>query len=175
MRYDTQDLIEIFYSGDQAFRVDQQDISNIKYLIDQGLLIAIKKRLAPKQQYLDQIEKVQKNRADYYDFEGGGIGHMALKVMAKSYLINKGLSANDIQSEVEFMGYRPDLMTKNHKLLVECGNTETGKVFSYFQDENVEELIIIPYPSADEETIMSYDFKPGEDLNEFLHFFEKEK
>ncbi|EKE14507.1 MAG: hypothetical protein ACD_12C00464G0005, partial [uncultured bacterium] len=75
-----------------------------------------------------------------------------------------------ISVENWFQGYRPDLIFRNKKFaIVECGDTNPVKILEYLRSGEVEKVIIITYPSTDdEENIFQHIFTRGAELNEYL-------
>jgi len=77
--------------------------------------------------------------------------------------------------EQEFEGYFPDVISRDKKMIVECGNTNPDKIFNYFKNKYVQKLIIIPYISNTEQFISAYIFTADTELSDFLNFSENEK
>ncbi|MFH1947139.1 MAG: hypothetical protein ABIJ23_03230 [Candidatus Magasanikbacteria bacterium] len=97
---------------------------------------------------------------------------MALKLVANDYLQSCGYK--NIKYEQEFEGYVPDVIVDTKTIIIECGNTNPDKIFNYFKNKNLEQFIILPYPTFEEQFMMIYIFEPNEDLADFLLFREKE-
>lgn len=175
MLIDIADLTNIFFSGGQSFRADKQIIADIHYLLESGMIRMKGSHFADRKNYGAQIDMIQKNRHHYLNFEGGETAHVALKILAHEFLVKSGHPLTDICVEKEHLGLRPDVMTSDGKLIIECGNTEPTKIFTYFQNPELQCLVIIPYPAPEDQVINQYIFEPGENLSEFLLFVEKEK
>ena len=170
--YTIQMVKDIFHSGSFAHSYDKQIIADIVFLLQEGLLSVEKKKISDKNHYIKHIDDIKSGKISRIDIEGGGDGHLALKLLAKNYLIAGG--CEKINFEQQYEGYVPDVITFDKKIIIECGNTNADKVFYYFKNKNLKEMIIIPYPADEEANIWCYIFKPGEELSEFLFFREKE-
>lgn len=166
------DVKNIFYSGSYTGHIDEQLIVDICYLLNANLLSARKERIADKSNYLSYLDAIVTGVRPSADIAGGSNGHMALKVVAEHYL-NAQRYAN-IVFEQEFEGLRPDLMTRDQTVLVECGTVEPNKIFSYFKNKKVRRLIILPYPDQDDDNMYAFIFSPLGELADFLRFKEEE-
>jgi hypothetical protein len=173
MKCDEQTIRYIFYTGSHAFRVDKQLVVNVCYLLNNNLLSVEKEKIAPNKIYQDYINNIESGKIPKFDIEGGQAGHLALKLVGRDYLENKGFK--NIKFEHEFEGYKPDIITEDNKIIIECGSTNPDKVFYYFKNKNLQKVIIIPYPDVDDRNIYSYVFIPGDELSNFLVFREKEE
>jgi len=173
MNYNEQTIKDIFYSGSHSFRVDKQLIVNICFLLEKNLLSVKEEKFASVDIYHNYIEDIKDGKIPVIDIEGGQIGHMALKLIGRDYLEKKGFK--DIKFESEFEGYKPDVTTKDRKIIIECGSTNPDKIFHYFKNKNLEKVIAVPCPDSDDEDIYFYTFTPGEELSEFLFFREREE
>lgn len=149
------DLELILYSG-QFMRgaYDYDSLKEILYLLQEGILIHTIANISTVKKYHEIIDKLGNNDIAQIDYEGGSIAHQALKVVAVEYL-----KQQTIQTDVElpYRGRIPDVITKDRKRIIECGNTDPKKFFDYF-DSNVEQIDIIPYPFEDEKVICLHTF-----------------
>lgn len=167
-----QDVKHIFYSGSFTGHADEQLIVDICYLLNARLLFAHKKCVATRQDYSTAINTITTNKRLVADIAGGGTGHMALKLIAEQYLKTQGY--RDVLFEQEFEGFRPDVLIKDRTVLAECGNVEPNKIFSYFKNKKVKQLVILPYPDPDEDKVHVHIFSPSSELADFLCFKEEE-
>lgn len=167
-----QDVRDIFYSGSYTGHTDEQLIVDICYLLNAGLLFVYENTIASRVDYFTELENITNGIKPTADIAGGGNGHMALKILAQHYLQTEGV--NEIVFEREFEGFRPDLMTKNHTILVECGFAEPNKIFCYFKNKHVNRMIIVPYPDQESNNIQAFTFTASDELADFLCFKEKE-
>lgn len=166
----------IFFSGNQAFVGNFESINEIAFLVDENYLTMSKFPISTKKEYLEVFKDHSiLNNETRFDAAGGGDSHMALKLLAQKYLKDqRGLEA---RYEQAFCGYYPDVISDDEKVVVECGLTANPeKIFTYFQQGNIKELIQIPYPDVDDENFVTgYSFVPNKDLNNFLAFLQAEK
>lgn len=173
MKCNEQAIKDIFYTGSHAFRADKQLIVNVCFLLENNLLFIKKEKFALVGIYKNYINEIENGKISLIDIEGGTKCHLALKLIGRDYLENKGFK--NIKFESEFESYRPDLITGDGKIIIECGNTNPDKIFHYFKNKDVKKVIVIPYPDVDEKDIYFYIFTPGNELNDFLIFKEKEE
>lgn len=157
-------LFEVFYSGDHAFRGDAQTIQDIYFLIENDYIHFQKEVLGTKEEYKKLMHEADLTNVD---IAGGSTDHVAIKAFAI-----KKLSYSFV-SELQFYGFFPDLISKNKKIIVECGNTQNPeKIFSYFL-HGVEEVIQIPYPSVEDKEIAAYKFSPQKDFEKFYKLWKQ--
>lgn len=173
MKYNKSAITNIFYSGGQDFRVDKQLVVDVCFLLDNNLLYVKKEKTCLYNIYQGYAELINRGEIPIIDIEGGSTGHLALKLIGRDYL--KKLGHNNFKFESELEGYRPDLMTRDSKIIIECGSTNPDKIFYYFKNKNLEKLIVIPYPDHEGKEIYLYIFTPGKDLSDFLIFNEQQK
>ncbi len=167
---------EIFYSGNHSFNGDRESINEIAFLVDEKYLLVKSTIIATKEEYFsilkDSSSNVVQNR---HRAAGGSFEHVALKLLSGIY-IKKERNYLDILYEHPFCGYFPDVITKDEKIIVECGHTQNAeKLLTYFRQGKIKECIQVPYPSDEDKTIKGYSFTASNDLTKFLIFLEQEK
>lgn len=173
MDFSREDIKNVFCTGSHAFRVDWQLVEDLYFLLQEKLLLLKTEILPVYSQYQSYIEDIQNKKIPIIDIEGGQAAHMALKLIARNYLNSKNFKI--VKFEYSFEGYVPDVITGDKSVIVECGKTNMDKVFNYFKNKSIRQLIVIPYPNSDDHNIYAYTFEPGEDLSEFLIFKQQEE
>ncbi len=168
------DLKYIFYSDGNERRADNAILTDIAYLIEINMLFYSKITLCSKNKYSFYIDQLKEGKLSQYDIAGGGIGHMVLKLIAMDVLRQNREDDSPIV-EQEFEGYRPDIMTRNRQTIIECGTINPQKLLAYFKSSIIRKLIIIPYPSEEDNSILGHTFTPGEELLDFILFLEKDR
>lgn len=167
-------IYNIFYSGGHSFRGEQESISEIAFLVDEGYIILNTILIAEKKEYLSFIDTLSIQEHTYNLAAGGSHAHMALKILAGQYLERQG--GHSFDYEHPFCGYYPDVLTKNKLIAIECGNTQNPeKLLVYFQQGNLRECIQIPYPDYNDEKVFGYSFIPRIELKDFLIAIQEEK
>ncbi len=166
-----EELIQIFYSGGNERRVDLQIILDIQYMLESKLLFHSAHLLAKKEVYYSYIDKLRSGEIKVFDVDGGGIGHMALKCMSIELL--EQITSSKCQIENEFAGYRPDIITSDRTVIVECGTVNPQKITAYLKNVSVQKLYIIPYPDEDAGDIYYHTFLPSSEFSEFIEFAEQ--
>lgn len=149
-------LKNIFSHDDQMFRLDMQIIENIHFLLEKKLLRVTREHISSIEKYSKTIDDIYKGKISIIDIEGGGIKHMALKIIGQEYLKSKNFLLTKI--EHEFKGIRPDIMAEDGLIILECGNTNPDKIFQYFRNGNTKKIIVIPYPYDEEKYLYVYIF-----------------
>ncbi len=86
-------------------------------------------------------------------------GHMALKEIAKQWLISQ--QQKDILFESEFDGLHPDVRTRNGRFIIECGTTDPSCVQIFLNDERVVWIGNLPYPFYEEKNLELHMFLRG--------------
>lgn len=170
--YTSKQIQDIFSSRSTHFGIDKQQISDICYLLNEGFLKIKSKVFASKEEYLQVIDDINQQKIAAFDIDGGSIEHMALKwCSTRLFQHLKPLF------EVKFDGYIPDVLfvTGQKYHVIECGDTNTDKIFHYFKNKKLLSVSIIPYPHESTKKLIAYIFTPGNDLLEFLNFWEEEK
>jgi len=165
---------DIFFSGSHAVTGGQDAANDIAFLIDEGYLAFDAVAITEKREYTQILGVLSRRPHAYDEAAGGGMEHMALKLVASKYL----LRSRDRKARFEqpFCGYFPDVLMDDKSLVVECGHTQNpDKMFDYFRFGNIEEFLQIPYPEPDECDIRGYRFVAGADLHEFLEFRDGER
>tara|TARA_B100000508_G_scaffold60333_1_gene47089 strand:- start:134263 stop:134826 length:564 start_codon:yes stop_codon:yes gene_type:complete len=157
-------LFEIFYSGNHAFRGDTQVIQDIYFLIENNYIHLQKEILGTKEEYQKLVREADLTNID---ITGGSTDHVAIKAFASQKLPISFIS------ELHFCGFFPDLISRDKKIVVECGNTQNPeKIFSYFL-HGVEKVIQIPYSSIEDKEIVGYSFSPQKDFEKFYKLWKQ--
>lgn len=165
MNLSQKELAEIFYSGTHAFKGDGSLIQKIHFLLQHNYLKCEKISVSTKSEFYNICDSIERN-PNFDEAAGGGSMHVALKLIAQIYLEKQGMSAI---FEKQFLGYFPDVITEDLQTIVECGHTDNvDKIFTYFIQGNVAEIIQLPYPTSDDPSIYGYRFLTGNNLREFL-------
>lgn len=86
-------------------------------------------------------------------------GHMALKELAKQWLIRQ--RQKDILFESEFDGLHPDVRTRDGRFIIECGTTDPSCVQIFLNDERVVWIGNLPYPFYEEKNLELHMFLRG--------------
>lgn len=165
----------IFYSGGYAFTGDQESINEIAFLVNEKYLAVEQIVISTKEKYFSIFRDSSTDiTEDRHRAAGGSPEHVALKLLSGIYLKKK--RNLDIDYEHPLCGYYPDVMSKDKKVIVECGHTQNAdKLLTYFRQGGIEECIQIPYPSDEDKEVKGYSFTAKNGLNEFLIFLEQEK
>lgn len=166
-------LQNIFYSGQWAFTGNHDTIRDIAFLVDNGYLTIRTVVIASKKRYRECVLDVDTHRSSY-EAAGGSIEHVALKLLAKEYLVTRQQA--DVLFEQAWCGYYPDVVTSDHVFVVECGHTQNPeKMLAYFVTGDAMSCIQIPYPDDDDSPIVGHEFTPQKDLKQFLELLESER
>lgn len=168
MKYTNSFVKNIFTDGVQEFRIDMQPIVNITFLLNHKLIFLKEKTICTKKIYFNYLDDIYNKKMPRIDIDGGGNGHLALKLIGNDLLKEMGSKKN--KYEARFEGFVPDIISKRKDLIVECGNTNPDKIFYYFKNKDVRRVIIIPYPGEKTERIIAFIFTPSGKLSDFINF-----
>lgn len=163
----------IFYSGQFDFVGNQEITSEIAFLVNNDYLLLSPVTIATKQQYLETSSNTTV-LFSHDEASGGGHAHVALKILAQTYLKNEyGI---DCVFEQPFVGFIPDVQSTDKRIICECGHTNNPeKLFTYFRHPKVRYVIQIPYPSEEDTSVIGYEFQAQPNFTSFLDFKSTEK
>jgi hypothetical protein len=167
------DLIQIFYSGGNERRADLQDISDLLYFINSDLLNHTAYPIVNKDVFYSYSDKLRSGEVKALDVDGGSYGHMALKCIGID-MLSETISPRSL-IEIDFAGYRPDIITTDHSIIIECGTVNPQKISAYFKIPTVQKIHILPYPNEESVSIFCHTFMASSEFSEFIKFAEKEK
>ncbi len=158
-------LSDIFYSGTHGFKGDKSLIQKIHFLLKNDYLVCERVIMSSKTEFYQLCDSLKEN-PDFDDAAGGGNTHVALKLIAQTYLQKLGMN---VIFEKQFYGYFPDVISIDLQNIVECGHTDNlDKIFTYFIQGSIAEVIQLPYPTTDDEFIFGYKFTAKNNLRGFL-------
>lgn len=167
-KFSDKEVSAMFYSGQFGFVGDQEITSKIAFLINHSYLHCSTVTIANKNknEYVE-IASNQQVISDRDEASGGGTNHIALKLLAATYIkLTYGL---DSLFEQPFAGYIPDVQSLDKSIVCECGHTNNPeKIFTYLKHSKVRAVIQIPYPTLEDIEITGYVFEAGDDLFPFL-------
>lgn len=166
-------LIQIFYSNGNERRADREILNEILFLITEGLLFFHQESLCPIETYHSYIDRLYSGEIENFSIAGGSNGHLALKLIALDMLVQKNWPRGLVEREYE--GYRPDIITQDLELIVECGTVNPSKIFSYFRSSHIKRVVIIPYPSEGDLSISKVDLTPAKELANFISRLEMDR
>lgn len=165
---------DIFFSGAHAFAGNADAIGEITFLVDEGYLTIDQVVVADKSGYIRLLDDEAFYKESMGKISGGGLSHIILKKLSGHYLMeHRGLA---VYYEHPFVGYYPDVISKNKLVVVECGHTANPeKMLMYFTQGKIQECIQVPYPDHGDYTIRGHSFKANANLKDFLSFLESER
>lgn len=168
---DEKTLREIFYSDQYHFGGDKDTINKLYFLLREKYIGFEKVTIASKTEYLNLLSNTDMLEKEY-DADGGGLQHVALKLLARKYLKTFEV---ETRFEQPFCGYYPDVISTDKKIIIECGHTNNvDKIFTYFTQGDIKEFIQVPYPSDEDNHLYGYVFTSQNNLKGFLEFESKE-
>lgn len=110
--------------------------------------------------------------AHHFEAAGGSNEHIGLKLVARNYL--KRVHNIESRFEQAYMGYFPDVISIDNKIICECGQTNNPeKIFNYFTSDEHIKIIQIPYPDDTDNTIQGYIIEATPKLIPFLEYESK--
>jgi hypothetical protein len=125
-------LSKLFHRGDWWFnRNDDRDFRMLIGPYEYGLLRVAVDR-APK-----MVGKTYPSTRSESD------AHLHMKDAAASWLRSRG--AKHVEHEVRMHGGRADVFSRDLGIVVECGDTRVGKLYSAITDKEIKAFCLIPY------------------------------
>jgi hypothetical protein len=145
--------------------IDYQAIGELDYLLGEKLIDITPVQLCNINKLHEIIDKINSGTIKVMDYQGGGIKHMALKILGEELLadLNKGAKIESL-----FYNRYPDVISDDLSVIIECGDTDPNKILEYF-NLGVAKIIILPYPDSEE--VIYYEFS-STDLKELQEYIE---
>lgn len=154
MNVTPEDLQNIFYSG-FSVSTSWQVLDELFAAIGRNAIVYRKEQLVPKEEFYAV-------RSSVSDIEGLGPqekGHMALKEIGKLWLWQQ----HHVRSACEeyFVGLHPDVLSKDHRFVIECGTTDPSCVQIFLNSPVVLWVANIPYPFSEDKNLTIHIFARG--------------
>ncbi|MFH0937629.1 MAG: hypothetical protein V1808_05065 [Candidatus Daviesbacteria bacterium] len=164
----TEDVKRIFYSHYTA-NFDWEQLEEILWMYQEGLLTIEKIFLETEDEFLQKVEKIEKNRYKYVEESGDSIRHQALKLVGKEWLESHfKIDSADILYEQPLAGFEVDVIDKSFSFPVECGDSNPSKVENYLAKERVKAMTMIPYPLSGD--VFAFIFKAKPKFKKYFSF-----
>lgn len=158
----TNSLLPIFYSQFSA-SPNWNILDELDYCIYKKLLQIEIEKIANIEQFYKEFEK-----SHITDGLGPqGKGHTILKVLSQKWLTKAGKTS---KTEVFYAGLHPDVISNDHAIILECGNTDPACMPIYLSYIEVAFVGIIPFPSSDNLDINIYKFIKNESYLSYLKY-----
>lgn len=148
-------LINIFYSNYNG-KIDYDGIYKINDLINDDFIKVNIIKICNKEKYSDTIDKLNTGKIKMMDYQGGTVGHSALKVIAEEYIKNR--FQQNVCIEQNYFGRIPDIISYNKQIIFECGDTDPWKIIEYFRNDDNLQIFILPYAFEDQDGLNAYRF-----------------
>ncbi|MCG2701150.1 hypothetical protein L6267_03230 [Candidatus Parcubacteria bacterium] len=159
------DLTNIFYSNYNG-RIEYDKLQKLIFALKNNVINLTKFPAANISKYEKNLKQIYGKTIKTCDFEGGGKGHLALKIIASDYI--KSLNKK-VKYEYKFQGRLIDVVSQDLSIIIECGDTDPIKIFDYFEDEDnkVRQILILPYPSNGNKELFFYKFKKDKNFEQY--------
>ncbi|HDQ23031.1 MAG TPA: hypothetical protein ENN28_03615 [Candidatus Uhrbacteria bacterium] len=146
-------LLNIFYSNSRL-GIDYQAIDELNFLIKEKIINFSENKLAELMEFYKIIDKLKNEEIKEFDYQGGQIRHMSLKILGEKLLrnLNKKSKIENI-----FHNRYPDLISSDKQIIIECGDTDPNKIIEYF-NLSVVKIFILPYPDNESDFLYFYEF-----------------
>lgn len=159
MKYASEDFVKIFYSNFTP-NIDWANIDEIAWMYQEGLFIVTTQLIASGDEFANRIDLVM-NPKNGFTKSGESDEHLALKSFAADYLIKHcGIRVGDIQYEYPLIGFEVDVIDKNLRFPIECGDTNALKLEKYLALSTTEKMLILPYPHSADVRTFQFKAKP---------------
>lgn len=143
-------LHSIFYSEFNA-SPNWYLLDELEFCIKKKTILLEVERIAFIDEFYKEMEKGQISEGP----GSQGKGHTVLKVLAQRWFKTCGQSS---KTEVFFAGLHPDVLTDNHTMVIECGNTDPACIPIYLTLKDVKYAGVVPFPHNDSKDIKLYKF-----------------
>lgn len=154
----SEDFVKIFYSNFSP-NIDWANIDEISWMYQEGLFNVSNKVVASQDEFIQRIDFVL-DPSNGYMRNGESDGHLALKSFAKDFLIQYySISDEDVRYEYPLIGFEVDVIDKDLRFPVECGDTNALKLEKYLALSTTDKMLILPYPHSDVQ-IFQFQAKP---------------
>lgn len=137
-----QQLIDVFYSNYRA-GIDYDALESIFQSLSDEYLKVKKIKICACDVFQDTLDKVLNGNIPVCEFDGGGKIHIALKVVAGKYILEK--FGQKCGYEENYRSRQPDVISRDKDIIFECGDTNPRKILEYLgEDENLK-IFVMPY------------------------------
>ncbi|MBI2599330.1 hypothetical protein HYW43_00215 [Candidatus Daviesbacteria bacterium] len=154
-----QAFLKIFHSN-YPLNIDWANIDEIAWMYTEGLLQVSSTVLVSHQQFEKRLSQESESKSSKLR-EGESLTHLILKLFARDYLIKKlGVNHRDILFEYPLVGFEVDVIDRNLKFLIECGDTNALKLEKYLALPTTNKLFVLPYPQLEDLKIFEFSAKP---------------
>lgn len=164
---DLNQVVDIFYSNFNA-GIDYDAAQELADLLVSDYIKIEKVEICSTTEFDKILEKVLSGKIGVCDYDGGGKKHITLKIIAGNYVEKK--LHQKVNFEAIYYGRRPDVISKDESIIVECGDTDPRKILEYFENNENIKVYILPYSHAEDEKLFAYLFtKNKSELSDYLH------
>lgn len=143
----SEDFVRIFYSN-YSPNIDWANVDEITWMFQEGLFTVSVEEIASHNEFIKKIDFVSDPKNGFTK-NGESYGHLALKSSAKDFLIKRyNIRITDIRSEYPLVGFEVDIIDKDLRFPVECGDTNALKLEKYLTLSTTEKMLILSYPHS---------------------------
>lgn len=151
----SEDFLKIFYSNFSP-NIDWANIDEISWMYQEGLFTLNSKIIAGNNKFLERIDLVANPRFGLIK-NGESFSHMALKSLARDYLVNDlGFKESEIKYEHSLIGFEVDVIDKTLHYPVECGDTNALKLEKFLALHSTKKMLILPYPHSGDVKVFEF-------------------
>lgn len=159
------DFVKIFYSN-YTPNIDWSNINEIAWMYQEGLFTISSHVVASNDEFIKRIEFVLGPKNGFLK-SGEKDGHLALKSFATDYLIKScGVAENEVCYEYNLIGFEVDVIDKDLRFPVECGDTNALKLEKYLALPTTKKMLILPYPHS--KSIKVFEFSPNAKFYKYI-------
>ena len=150
-----EDFIKIFYSN-FPLNIDWDNIDEIAWMYQEGLFTCSFKVIATSNEFQERIDMVTNPNSGMIK-NGESFSHMALKSLAKDYLVRRlGVPDKEVKYEYPLIGFEVDVIDEGLCFPTECGDTNALKLEKYLMQPTTKKMFILPYPHADDVRVFEF-------------------
>ncbi|MDP3973823.1 MAG: hypothetical protein Q8P92_03240 [Candidatus Daviesbacteria bacterium] len=155
----SEDFVRIFYSNFSP-GIDWANIDEIAWMFEEGLFGLNSQAIATNDQFLERVDLVVNPKYGLIK-NGESFEHMALKSLAKDYLVEYfDIAENKIKMEYPLIGFEVDVIDEDLCFPTECGDTSALKLEKYLSLSNTKKMLILPYPHSEDIKVFEFVANP---------------
>lgn len=149
------DFVKIFYSNFDP-GIDWANIDEISWMYQEELFTLNSEVIATNNEFLERIDSVTNPKYGLVK-NGESYAHMALKSLAKDYLVRYlGVAENKVRYEYSLIGFEVDVIDKDLCYPTECGDTNALKLEKYLVLPTTKKMLILPYPHSEDVKVFEF-------------------
>jgi len=161
----SEDFVKIFYSN-SPLNIDWENIDEIAWMYQEGLFTFTSEVIVTNAEFQARVDLVSDPSSGIIK-NGESFSHMALKSLARDYLIKQlNIVDDEVKYEYPLIGFEVDVIDKNLWFPTECGDTNAMKLEKYLMLPTTKKMLVLPYPHTGD--VKVFDFSATSQFFEYI-------